>query len=193
MNAASKFKDTCSLEEKLMTNLDTMLKSREITFQTKVRIVKSKFFFFPVVMYGYESGIHKESWVLKNWFWTVVLEKSLESPLDCKIKPVNPKGKQHWMFIGRTDTEAKALMLWPLDTKSQLLEKDPDSGTDWRQEEYRMTDDEMIEWHHWVNGHEFEQTLGDSEGQGSLVCWSSWCYKESDATKQLNSNCKTCL
>ena len=131
------------------------------------------YIFFPVVMYGCESRIPKESWVLKSWFWIVVLEKTLESLLDCKIKPVNPKGKQPWTFIGRTDAEADAPILWPLDTKSQLLAKDSDAGTDWRQEEWWMTDDEMIGWHHWLNGHEFEQTLGDSEGQGSLVCWSS--------------------
>ena len=131
------------------------------------------YIFFPVVMYGCESRIPKESWVLKSWFWIVVLEKTLESLLDCNIKPVNPKGKQPWTFIGRTDAEADAPILWPLDTKSQLLAKDSDAGTDWRQEEWWMTDDEMIGWHHWLNGHEFEQTLGDSEGQGSLVCWSS--------------------
>ena len=131
------------------------------------------YIFFPVVMYGCESRIPKESWVLKSWFLIVVLEKTLESLLDCKIKPVNPKGKQPWTFIGRTDAEADAPILWPLDTKSQLLAKDSDAGTDWRQEEWWMTDDEMIGWHHWLNGHEFEQTLGDSEGQGSLVCWSS--------------------
>ena len=112
----------------------------------------------------------------KSWcFWTVVLEKTLESPLDCKkIQPVNPKGNRLWIFIGRTDAEAEAPILWPLDVKSLLTGKDPDAGKDWRQEEKRATEDEMIGWHRWLNGHEFEQILGDSEGQGSLACCSPW-------------------
>ena len=133
---------------------------------------------------------HKEGWVLKNWcFWTVVLEKTLESPLDCKeIKPVNPKGNQPWTFIGRTDAEAEALILWLPDAKSQLTGKDPDAGKDWRQEEKETTEDEMVGWHHWLNGHEFEQTLGDSEGQRSLMCYSPWDCKKSDTTEWLNNN-----
>ena len=108
--------------------------------------------------------------------WTVVLEKTLESPLDCKeIKPVHPKGNQSWIFIGRTDAEAEAPVIWPPDAKSQLIiRKDPDAGKDWRQEEKGTTEDEMVGWHHWLNGREFEKTLGDSEGQGSLVCCSPW-------------------
>ena len=104
---------------------------------------------------------HKESWVLKNWcFWTVVLEKTLESPLDCKeIQPVNPKGNQSWVFIRRTDVGAETSILWPPDVK-WLLGKDPDAGKDWRQEEKRTTEDEMVRWHHWLIGHEFEQALG---------------------------------
>ena len=100
---------------------------------------------------------HKESWVLKNWcFWTVVLEKTLESPLDCtEIKPVNPKGNQSWIFIGRTDAEAEVPILWPPD-KSWFTRKDPDTGKDWRQEEKGTTEDEMVGWHHWLDGHEFE-------------------------------------
>ena len=107
-------------------------------------------------------------WVLKNWcFQTVVLEKILESPLDCKeLKPVNPKRNQPWIFIGRTDAEAEASILWPPDEKIQLIEKDSDAGKDWRQEGKGTTEDKMVEWHHWLNGHEFEQALGDSEGQG---------------------------
>ena len=126
----------------------------------------------------------KESWVPKNWcFWTVVLEKTLESPLDCKeIQPVHPKGKQSWIFIGRTDAEAEAPVLRPLDVKSQLIRKDPDAGKDWSQEEKGTTEDEMVGWHHWFNGHKFGQTLGDSEGQGSLVCCSPRGPKESDKT-----------
>ena len=118
---------------------------------------------------------HKESWALKNWcFWTVVLKKTLESPLDCKIKPVNPKGNQSWIFTGRTDAEAEAPMLWPPDMKSWLTGKDPNAGKDWRQEEKGMTENEMVGWHHQLNGHEFEQALGVGDGQGSLPCYSSW-------------------
>ena len=100
----------------------------------------------------------KESWVLKNWcFWTMVLEKTLESPLDCKeIQPVHPKGNQSWIFIGRTDAEAETPVLWPLDGKNWLIWKDPDAGNDWRQDEKGMTVDEMVGWHHWLNGHKFE-------------------------------------
>ena len=116
---------------------------------------------------------HKAGWSLKNWcFWTMVLVKTLESPLDCKIKPVNPKGNQPWIFTGRTVAEAEALVLWPPDAKSQLTGKDPDGGEDWGQEEKRTTEDEMAGWYHWLNGHEFEQTPGDSEGQGNPVCCS---------------------
>ena len=131
---------------------------------------------------------HKGGWVPKNWcFWTVVLEKTLESPLDCEeIKPVNPKGNQPWIFIGRTDAEAEAPILWPPDTKSQLIRQDPDAGQDWRQEEKGTTEDEMVEWHHWLNGYEFEQAPGDGEGQGSLACCSPWGHKELDTTEQLN-------
>ena len=108
---------------------------------------------------------YKESWAWKNWcFWTVVLEKTLESPLDCKeIQPVHPKD-QCWVFIGRTDVEAETLILWPPDAKNWLIGKDPDAGKDWRQEEKGTIEDEMVGWHHRLNGHEFEQTLGDSEG-----------------------------
>ena len=126
---------------------------------------------------------HKESWVLKNWcFWTVVLEKTLESPLDCKeIQPVNPKGNQSWIFTGRTDVEAETPILWPPDAKNWLIRKDPNSGKDWRQEKKGTIEDEMVGWHHWLDGHEFEQPLGVGDGQGILLC-----CKESDMTKQLN-------
>ena len=102
---------------------------------------------------------YKESWVLKNWcFWTVVLEKTLESPLDSKeIKPVHPKGNQYWIIIGKTDAEAKTPILWPPDAKSQLIRKDPDAGKDWRQEKKGTTEDEMVGWHHWFSGHEFDK------------------------------------
>ena len=116
----------------------------------------------------------REGWVPKNWcFWTVMLEKTLESPLDCKeIKPDNFKGNQFWIFIGRTDAEAEAPILWPPDVKSWLIRKDPDAGKDWREEQKGMTGYEMVGWHHWLNGHEFEQTPGDGEGQGGLACCS---------------------
>ena len=133
---------------------------------------------------------HKEAWVPKNWcFRTVVLEKSLESPLDCKkIKPVKSKGNQPWIFTGRTDVEAEAPIIWPPDAKSWLIGKDPDARKDWGQEEKGTTEDEMVGWHHWLDGHEFEQTPGDGEGQASLACYSPWespC-KESDTTEWLN-------
>ena len=125
---------------------------------------------------------HKEGWVPKNWcFQTVVLEKTLQNPLDCKeIKPVNPKGNQPWIFIGMTDTETEAPMLWPLDVKSWLIGKGPDAVKDWRQEEKGTTEDETVGWHHQLSGHEFEQALGDGEGQGSPACCSPWGCKESD-------------
>ena len=135
---------------------------------------------------------HKEGWVPKNWcFWTVMLEKTLESPLDCKgIKPVSLKGNQHWIFIGRTDAEAEAeaLILWPPNAKSWLIRKDPDAWKEWRQEEAGTTEDEMVGWHYWLNGHEFDQALGDGEGQGSLACCSPRGCKESDTTERLMNN-----
>ena len=136
---------------------------------------------------------HKESWAPKNWcfcfvlfcflnwcFWIVVLEKTLENPLDCKeIKPVNRKGNQSWIFIGRTDAEAETPILWPHDVKNWLIAKDPDAGKNWRQEK-GTTEDEMLGWHHWLSGHGFEQTPGDGERQGSLACCSPWGCKESN-------------
>ena len=131
---------------------------------------------------------HKESWMLKNrCFWAVVLEKTLESPLDCKeIKPVNPKVNQSWIFIGRTDGEVEAPILWPPDTKNWLIRKDPDAGKDWGQEEKGTTEDEMVGWHHPLNGDKFEQAPGIGDGQGSLVCCNPWSHKKLDTTEQLN-------
>ena len=131
---------------------------------------------------------HKEGWGPKKWcFQIMVLEKTLESPLDYKeIKPVNPKGNQAWWFIGRTD--AKASILWPPHAESQLTGKDPDAGKDWGQEEKGATEDEKVGWHHRLNGHEFEQTPRDSEGQGSLECCSPWDHKKSDMAERLNNN-----
>ena len=132
-----------------MTNLDSILKSRDITLPTKVHLVKAMV--FPVAMYSLN---YKESWVQKNWcFWTVVFEKTLESHLDCKeIQPVHPKGDQSWVFIGRTDIEAETPIFWPPNGKSWLIWKDPDVGKDWRQEEKEMTEDEMVGWHHLNSG-----------------------------------------
>ena len=131
---------------------------------------------------------YNESSVLKNWcFWTVVLEKTLESPLDCKeIQPVHSKGYQSWVFIGRTDAKAETPIVWPPDAKSWLIWKDPDAGKDWGQEEKGTTKDEMVGWHHWLNGHVFGWTLGVGDGQGGLACCGSWGHKESDTTELLN-------
>ena len=126
---------------------------------------------------------HKESWAPKNWcFWTVVLEKILESPLDCKeIQPVHPKGNQSWIFIGGTDAKAEAPILWPPDVKNWLIGKDPDAGKDWRQEEKGRTEDEMVGWHHQFDGHEFEQAPGVG-----LSCCRPWGHKELDMTEWLS-------
>ena len=117
-------------------------------------------------------------------FWQFCLGQTLESLLDGKeIKTVNPKGNQPWIFIERTDAEAEAPILWPSDVKSWPTGKDPDAGKDWAQKEKGVTEDEMVGWHHWLNGHESEKTQGDCEGQGSLTCCSSWSCKESDTTE----------
>ena len=131
----------------------------------------------------------KEGWGLKNWcFWTVELEKTLESLLGCKeIEPVNPKENQSWIFIETTDAEAEAPILWPPDAKSWLIRKDPDAGKDWRQEEKGTTEDEIVGWHHQLNGHELEQALGVDDRQGSLACWALWGRKELDTTEWLNN------
>ena len=131
---------------------------------------------------------YKESWVLKNLhFWAMVLEKTLERPLDCKeIQPVHPKGNQSWVFIGRSDVEAETPILWPPDVKSWLIWKDPDAGKHWWQEEKGMIEDEMVGWHHWLNGHEFVWTPGAGDGQGGLVCCSAWHPKDTDTTEWLN-------
>ena len=165
-----------------------ILKSRPITLLTKVHIVKAMVFSRSHVQKW--ELVHKEGRVSKNWcFQTVVLKKMLESPLDFKeIKPVNPKGNQPWIFIGRTDAEAEAPILWPPDAKNQLLGKDPDPGKDWGQEEKGMTEDEMGGWHHQLKACKSEQTPGDTEGQGSLACCSPWGRKELDTTERLNNN-----
>ena len=134
---------------------------------------------------------HKECWAqrtdaFKLWFWGVWC---LKSPLDCKeIKPVNPKGNQEisWLFIGKTDAEAEVPILWPPDSKSWLIGKDPDAGKDWRQEEKGTTEHETVGWHHQLDGHEFEQAPGIGDGQESLACCSPWGHKEYDTTEWLN-------
>ena len=160
-----------------MTNLDSILKSRDITLPTKVRLFSQSYGFSSGHVWIWELG-YKESWLPKNWcFWIAMLKKILESPLDFKeIQPVHLIGNQSWLFIGRTDAEAEAPILWPLDAKSRFIGKDPDAGKDWGEEEEGATENEIVGWHHQLNGHEFEQTPGDSEGQGSLPCWSSWGY-----------------
>ena len=171
---------------KVMTNLDSIFKSRDITLLTKGTYSQS---------YGFSSGHvqmweldHKEGWVPKNrCFRTVVLEKTLQSPLDCKeIKPVNPKGNQPWMFIGRTDAEAEAPILWPPDAKNWLIGKDPDAGKDWGQERKGATEDEMVGWHRRLRGHEIEQAL-----RASVMDREAWRavvheVTESDTTERLS-------
>ena len=151
------------LGRKVMTNLDSILKSRDITLPTKVHLVKAMV--FPVVVYGCKSC--KEGCTLKNWcFWAVMLERTLESPLDWKeIQPVHPKGNQSWIFIRRTDGEAETLILWTPDGKNRLIRIDPDAG----KEQKGMTDKKMAGWHHHLNGPEFAQAPGDGEGQESLA------------------------
>ena len=131
---------------------------------------------------------YKESWVPKSWcFWSVVLEKTLESPLDCKeIQLVHPKGNQSWIFIGSTDAKSETPILWPPDAKNLLIGKDTEAGKDWRQEEKETTEDEMVGWHHWLNGHGFGCTPGVGDGQGGQVCCSSSGHKELDKTEWLN-------
>ena len=132
---------------------------------------------------------YEESWVPKNWcFWTVVLEKTIESLLDCKeIQPVHLKGNQSWIFFGKTDAEAETPILWPPDAKTWLIWRDPDAGKDWRWEEKGTTEDEIVGWHHCLNGHEFEWTLGVGDGQGGLACCNSWGHRvRHDCATKLN-------
>ena len=144
------------LGRKVMTNLDSILKSRNITLPTKVHLVKAMV--FPSSHVWMWELDYKESWAPKTWcLWTVVLKKTLESPLDHKkIQPVHPKGDQSWVFIGRTDAEAETPVLWPPHAKNWLAGKDPDAGRDWGQEEKGMIEDEMVWWHHWLDECEFE-------------------------------------
>ena len=164
------------LGRKAITNLDSILKSRDYFANKGLSSQSYGFSSSHVWMLGLD---YKESWASKNWcFWTVVLEKTLESPLHFKeIKPVSPKGNQSWIFIGRTDAEAETPIRWPPDAKSWLIGKGPDAGKDWRQDEKGMTEDEMVGWHHRLDGHEFEQALGVGDGQGGLACCSPWGHR----------------
>ena len=168
-----------------MTNLDSILKIRDITLSTKVFLVKAMD--FPVVMNVCESRTIKKAAcrrinAFELWYW-----RSLLSPLDCReIQPVHPKGDRSWIFTGRTDAKDETPILWPPDVKNWLTVKDPDAGKDWRQEEKGMTEDEIVGWHHWLNGLEFEQAPGFGDGQGNLACCSPWDHKELDLTERLN-------
>ena len=168
-----------------MTNLDSILKSRHYFADKGPSSQSYSFSSSHVWMWELD---YKENWALNNWcFWTVVLEKTLESPLDCKkIQPVPPKGNQSWIFIGKTDAKAEAPILWPPHAKNWLTGKDPDPGKDQRQEEKGITEGEIVGWHHQLDGHEFEQAPGVGDGQRSLVCCSPWGRKEPDMTKWLN-------
>ena len=172
------------LRRKAMTNLANILKSRDITDKGPS---SQSYDFSSNHVWMWELD-HKESWMLNNWcFWIVVLKKTPDSPLDGKEgQPVNPKGNQSWIFIGRTDAEAEAPILWLHDGKNWLIGKDPEAEKDWRQEEKGTTENQMTGWFHRLNGYALEQAPGDGEGQESLACCSPWGCKESDMTEWLN-------
>ena len=166
------------LGRKAMTKLDSILKSRDITFPTKICLAKAMV--FTVVINGYESWAikkakHRRIGVFELWCWRRLLRV-----------PVNPKGNQSWIFIARTDAEAETLILWLPDERNWLLGKDPNAGRDWRQEEKGTVEDEVVGWHHRLNGHDFEQAPGACDRQGNPVCCSTWGHKQSDMTKRLN-------
>ena len=169
------------LGRKATTNVDRILNIRDIIFSDKGPYSQ---------IYGFSSSRvqmweldHQEGWVPKNWCFQIVLEKTLDSPLDSKeIKPVNPKGNQPWIFIGRTDAEAEAPVLWPPDAKSHLIGKDPDTRKDWRQEDRGWQRIRWLDGYHQLDGHEFEQAPGVDDGHESLMCCSPWGCKESNMT-----------
>ena len=168
-----------------MTNLDSILKSRDVTLPTKVHLVKAMV--FPVVLYGCESWILNKAEcrridAFELWSW----EDSWESLGQQGNQPVHLTGNQSWIFIGRTDSEVETPILWPPDAKNRLIGKDSDAEKDWRQEEKGPTEEKMVEWHHWLDGHELEQALGVSDGQWSLVYCSPWGCKVLDTTECLN-------
>ena len=168
-----------------MTNLDSIFKSRDITLPTKVCLVQAMV--FPVVMMDVRVGLWRKPSTEELMLLNCGVWKTLESPLDCKeIQPVHSEGDQPWDFFGRTDAEAETPVLWPPHAKSWLIGKDPDAGRDWGQEEKGTTEDEMAGWHHRLNGHESEWTLGFGDGQGGLACCDSRGCKESDTTEWLN-------
>ena len=185
VTAAMKLKDAYSLEESSDQPRQHIKKQRHHFVNKGLSSQGYDFSSSHVWMWELD---YKRSWALKNWyFWSVVLEKTLESPLDCKeIQPVHPKGGQSWVFIGRTDVEAETPILQPPDVKSWLIWKDPDPGRGWRQEEKQMTEDEMVGWHDQLNGHEFGWTWGVGDGQGGLACCGWWGCKGSDMTEWLN-------
>ena len=182
--AAMKLKDAYSLEGRLWSIWIAYWKAE--TFATK-GLSGQGYGFSSSHVWMWELDC-EESWVPKNWcFWTVVFEKTLESPLDCKeIQPVHSKGDQPWVFFGRNDAKVETPVLWPPHPKSWLIGKDSDAGRDWGQEKKGTTEDEMAGWHHWLDGHEFEWTLRVGVGQGGLACCSSWGHKESDTTELVN-------
>ena len=169
-----------------MTNIYSMLKSRDTTLPTKVHLGKAMFFSSRHVWIW--DLDYKDSWASKNGcFWTVVLEKTLESHLDCKmIQPVHPKWNQSWVFFRRAYVEAETPILWPPDVKNWLIEKDPDAAKDWRREEKAATEDEMVGWHHRLSGYDCESTLRVGDGQRSMVYCSPWGHKEWDTIERLN-------
>ena len=185
MTAVMKLKDACCDKKSYDQPRQHIKKQRHSFVNTGPSSPSYGFSSSQVWIWGLD---YKESWTPKNWcFWIVVLEKTLESPLDCKeIQPVNPKGNQSWMFIGRTDAEAETPILWPPDVKNWLIWKDPDSGKGWRWEEKGMTEDEMVGWHLRLDRHEFEQVLRIGDGQGNLEYYSPWGCQEWEMTEQLN-------
>ena len=174
-----------------MTKLESIIKSRDITLPTKVHLVTG---FSNGHVWMWEMD-YKESWAPKNWcFWTVVLDETFESHLVCKeFQPVSPKGNQSWIFIGRTDAEAEILILWPPGIKSWFIGKDPDAGKYWRQEEKGTTEYEMVGWHHWLDGHEFELASEAGDAHWSLACSSPWGRKESSTTEWLKWTELNCM
>ena len=169
-----------------MTNLDSMFKRRDITLPTKIQLVKAMV--FSVVMYGCECWTIKkaERWridAFELWCW----RRLLRVPWTAR-RSIHPKRNQSWIFIGRADVEAESSRFWPPDAKNWLIWKNPDAGKHWRQVEKGMTEDEMVGWHHWINGYEFEQAPGDGEGQGGLVCYSPWGCKQWNMTDRLKWN-----
>ena len=169
---------------RVITNITFVKQTQLSTKHNKAKSNKMRY----ACICPFICSVCEESWTLKNWcFWTVVLEKTLASPLDCKeIQPVHSEGDQPWEFFGRNDAKAETPILWPPHVKSWLIGKDSDAGRDWGQEDKGTTEDEMAGCHHWLDGHEFEWTLGDGDGQGGLACCDSWGCKESDTTEWLN-------